>query len=692
MGYGRDGRNPAAYLGIRAKTPPELVVIKRPPTTTDIHNFVPGTLWVVPTQNTGISQQVWILMSIAQSTAIWVQIYPATAFTALETLTPDSGPPVHSIAQNINLVGGHDINTSSVGDGAITINVDNAITLGDVTNIAAGDPALSISTGDIAILATNGVGNIDLPFTNTAGTAGEITVNGTRYLSNYGVNNLFFGSSSGNTTLTGTNNVGISTDALESLTSGSDNIALGVGSLSNDLAASRNIGIGTSALSGIVASNDNVAIGYHSQLVNISGSRNISIGSQSNSAGNSSDNIAIGYQASVASTGNNVAIGTMALMGNSTGGNNVAVGYQTLSSVTPNSASFNVAVGYQALNANTANDNVAVGAGSLAGNITGASNVAVGANALGTATGSFNIAIGNTALNDTTANNNIAIGYQSQLIGTSATRNISIGNASLASNITSSDNIAIGNNALLSTTAGTHIAIGSSALAANTSGTANIAIGYQSQNAGTTGASNVSIGYQTLLDNISGHSNTVLGVGALSDITTGSSNIVIGIASGTDYTGAESNNILLGNIGVIGDNETIRIGSTQTTFFASGIFGVTTTSATAIPVLVSATGQLGTVSSSKRYKQNIQDIGSQSSIIMHLRPVLFNYKSHPEVASWGLIAEEVEQVFPELVVYKDEEPETVKYHDLTVLLLNELQRLTQRVDQLEELIKAKGDV
>ena len=124
----------------------------------------------------------------------------------------------------------------------------------------------------------------------------------------------------------------------------------------------------------------------------------------------------------------------------------------------------------------------------------------------------------------------------------------------------------------------------------------------------------------------------------------------------------------------------------QTACFISGIRGITTTNANAIPVLIDSAGQLGTVSSSRRYKENIEDMGFASEDIMNLRPVIFNYKRQPDSLAWGLIAEEVQEIMPELVVLNDKgQAETVKYHDLIPMLLNELQKLSKRVEHLEEL-------
>ena len=118
--------------------------------------------------------------------------------------------------------------------------------------------------------------------------------------------------------------------------------------------------------------------------------------------------------------------------------------------------------------------------------------------------------------------------------------------------------------------------------------------------------------------------------------------------------------------------------ATQTRFFASGVRGVTTGNNDAIPVLIDSNGQLGTTSSSRRYKEDIQDMGDASSDLMLLRPVTFRYQKPfadgSKPIQYGLIAEEVAEVYPDLVARSENgQIETVKYQVLDSMLLNELQ-------------------
>ena len=151
-----------------------------------------------------------------------------------------------------------------------------------------------------------------------------------------------------------------------------------------------------------------------------------------------------------------------------------------------------------------------------------------------------------------------------------------------------------------------------------------------------------------------------------------------------------SYNIDIGSVGAAGEANTIRIGTpgTQTATYIAGING---SSVMGVDVVVGPTGRLGVVASSARYKKDIQDMGATSDRLMKLRPVTFRYKTDEHgTRQYGLIAEEVEHVYPELIAYDiDGKVETVRYSMLTSMLLNEVQKQNrgerQLVGQVEEL-------
>ena len=202
------------------------------------------------------------------------------------------------------------------------------------------------------------------------------------------------------------------------------------------------------------------------------------------------------------------------------------------------------------------------------------------------------------------------------------------------------------------------------------------------------GSQNTAMGYNALGANSSGAGNTAVGAGALSSTQSGNSNIALGGGAGSGV-GDSSNSIEIGNAGQSGDNGVIRIGTadTHTSVYMAGISN--TNIDLGDLVFVDQDGKLGIVQSSIRYKEDVQDLGSASDALMDLRPVRFRYKQPNKKGEkplqYGLIAEEVAKVFPELVVHNQRgEIETVQYHLLPALLLSELQKQHRVIDQQQE--------
>jgi hypothetical protein len=268
-------------------------------------------------------------------------------------------------------------------------------------------------------------------------------------------------------------------------------------------------------------------------------------------------------------------------------------------------------------------------------------------------------------------------------IGTGDT---AVGIGALANNGSGFSNTAVGASALNANTFGNNnVAVGYVADGVSPSGASNTAVGSQAMAANQTGSSNVAIGAQALQQTTVGNGNVAIGAGALSSNVNGSNNTVIGMNAGAATSG--SNNIVIANNGVTAENATTRIGSAQTRTFIAGIRGATTGNNDAISVVIDSNGQLGTVSSSRRFKEDIQDMGSASRSLLKLRPVTFRYiKPYADGSKplqYGLIAEEVAEVFPELVARSaDGQIETVKYQMLDGLLLNEVQRQQREFDAL----------
>jgi len=256
------------------------------------------------------------------------------------------------------------------------------------------------------------------------------------------------------------------------------------------------------------------------------------------------------------------------------------------------------------------------------------------------------------------------------------------------------DNLFVGVGAgnLTTTGLGSNVGVGAFALHILTSGANNSAIGVDALQNLTTGANNTGIGADALNANSTGNSNTAIGNNALAGVT-GDGNVGIGNVGGSNLT-TGSNNIDIGNAGVAAESDTIRIGTAQTKTFVAGVRGVTTVNANGIAVLVDSAGQLGTVSSSIVTKRDVTDIDDPSDALMKLRPVSFFYKSDKVgYRQYGLIAEEVADVMPELVQFDGNgAPQTVRYHFLAPLLLSEVQKQTQTIQDLEHTIDAQRAV
>jgi trimeric autotransporter adhesin len=358
-------------------------------------------------------------------------------------------------------------------------------------------------------------------------------------------------------------------------------------------------------------------------------------------------------------TGDNTVLGDDALLRN-TGGGNTATGFKALSSNTTGGA--NTATGWQALfNNTTSTYNTAVGYVALQNNTTGTQNTGVGVSALRhNIQGSFNTATGVNALYNNTT-----------ISGNSGTNNTANGVSALFNNTTGDNNIAIGNNALVN----------------NTTASANTAIGVNALHDNRIGVDNVAIGNGALqMNNHFLGSSTAVGFGALFQAT-GNNNIALGSGAGNLITFG-GGNIHIGNSGSANDEVTIRIGDlTQTRTFIAGISGVAVTGS---QVVVNSSGQLGVTASSARFKETIKPMDKASEAIHALRPVTFRYKKEldPErIPQFGLVAEEVAKVNPDLVV-RDENGEiyTVRYEAVNAMLLNELLKEHRKVQKQEATI------
>jgi len=253
-----------------------------------------------------------------------------------------------------------------------------------------------------------------------------------------------------------------------------------------------------------------------------------------------------------------------------------------------------------------------------------------------------------------------------------------VGSSSLANNTTGYANTAFGNNALI----------------ANTTGWGNTAIGVTPLVHNTTGNANTAVGGNTMGANITGSRNTAIGLATLNN-STGSYNTAVGHSAGLGLESGDNNTYIGSNVqtSAITESNTIRIGSGNTSTYISGISG--RTSSAGVAVYVNSSNKLGTLTSSRRYKEDIQEMADTTDDLMKLRPVTFFYKKEyvdgPRLRQYGLIAEEVAEVYPDLVQYDaDGKPFTVYYQFVNAMLLNEVQQQHQKMElQSREIAELK---
>ncbi len=282
---------------------------------------------------------------------------------------------------------------------------------------------------------------------------------------------------------------------------------------------------------------------------------------------------------------------------------------------------------------------------------------------------------------------NTAVGYQAMLSNTDGDFNTAYGTQALLNLSVGSLNTAIGAFSLANDISGwDNTAVGYEALSSSTTAAGNTALGSVALSQDTTGFFNTAAGSTALTANTTGNNNSAFGNAALSRNTTGSGNIAIGEAAGSSLTTGD-NNIDIGNQGALRESNTIRIGknSTQIATYIAAISG--TTIAGGVGVLIDTKGHLGTNTSSARFKENILPMDKASEAILALNPVTFRYKHELDpdgIPQFGLVAEEVVKVNPELVARDDQgKPFTVRYEAVNAMLLNEFLKEHRKVEKLE---------
>ncbi|MBS0658268.1 MAG: tail fiber domain-containing protein [Verrucomicrobia bacterium] len=576
------------------------------------------------------------------------------------------------------------------------------------------------ATGRSGVIRQNGGSLL-----HTFGTANAF---GGKHAGNFtltGQQNTGFGESALGSLTSGSQNTGFGINSLVSTTTGYANTSVGWNALIFNVTGSGNTAVGSSALYYSNSGLGNTAVGGEALMALQTGDGNISLG---NGAGaglvNGSSNIYIGNRGQEVESGV-IRIGSGQahtylsgiIHGNGSGltgltGSNFSSDL-TLAGIT--SGTFNGSLNGQAASATNFT-------GPLAGDVGGSQNATVvtsvgGVSAAAVASG---VGLANAASSGNTANalvrrdangsfsagsvdlsglslpttsssagairqngaallhtygsGNFYAGVGAGNFTHTGNTNVGVGTEALSSLTTGRGNTGVGHSALQVNTTGIYnTAVGGEAAAGTTTGSGNTAIGLNALHANATGGNNVAVG-DFALNLASNSGNVAIGSVAAGNLTTGSGNIVLGAFAGNNFT-TESNNIVIANAGVSGDSGVIRLGTggTHTRAFLAGVSGVTSSGGAA--VFVDASGQLGTVTSSRRFKDDIRDMGEASEALLALRPVTFRYKPELDPAGLpqaGLIAEEVAEVNAALVV-RDAQGviQTVRYEQVNAMLLNE---------------------
>lgn len=507
----------------------------------------------------------------------------------------------------------------------------NAIRIGNnqTTTYIAGIYGASVPAGQPVVIDSTGHLGSSASLATVNSTAGYQIGGVTEFNADHNLD-VMIGPSAGNASITGGSSEFIGDFAGSSVTSGNADVFLG-----------------SYAGKATTTGNGDVYVGFHAGAAATTGAYNTFLGGQSGiSDTTGSGNSFIGFNSGSS---------------NSTGSNDVYI-----NNAGANNESNAIRIG------DPANQNSAYFAGIYGSSVAGGAPVFIDSTGhLGTEIGgkaifNANPSIENVAIGDG-AGNAAATGGSNQMIGDQSGSNMTTGNAD--------------------------VFMGSLAGRATTTGNGDVFLGFETGDNNLTGAYNTFVGGEAGFNNQTGSNNLLLGFRAGANLNSGSGNTILGTNAGIINTSGD-NNIYINHPGTASESGTIRIGQSeqQSSTYIAGIYGVTSSSG--VPVYVNSQGQLGTQTSSRRYKEQIRDMGDATEALMKLRPVSFYYKHEydngPRTLQYGLIAEEVAKVFPELVAYNaDGSPYTVRYQFLSSMLLNEVQKQYRRSQQQADMIQTQ---
>lgn len=638
---------------------------------------------------------------------------------------------LNSTGSNNTAVGTYSLNRNTTGYANTAIGVYAMVnTTTGFDNTGVGVNALNANTTGNR---NNAVG-VNALISNSSGAQNNALGTNSLFSNTTGYQNVAVGDNAMYTNSAGYQNVAVGPDALYNNTAGYQNIAIGYNSQRNTTTGYRNTAVGANALLNNTDGFQNSALGVNALLANTSGDYNSAFGTNSMLSNTLGDrNVAMGFNALQANTtgSSNVAVGVNAMLKNTTGNENTAVGDNALFENT------------------TGHSNAAMGRGALYNNTTGYYNIAVGRNALLTnSTGYNNSALGyNSLIFNTTGYNNSALGRNALQNNTTGLNNTALGTFSMFGSTTGLDNTSVGFNTLYSNTTGNaNLALGKNALFGNATGSYNMGIGTS------TDVLLNNLNYASAIGAFARvtTSNTLvlgaLGVGKDGVVSSIDDQVVIGASSRNDtisntifHVAGVSNfsSMLYATGGAqVSSNQLLRFGGNQEGTDTVGIYRTNTASDQSLlrigigdnantfgtgttdefqvgrlnsddsfnPVFrvagngdVIASGYMQAtafnVSSDRRLKTNIQaqDSGSVLGRLEQLQTYSYEYLANPNLGRRiGVIAQEIQSLFPEAVATRADGMMSVDYSALGAMAAMGVGQLSKQVKVLDKTVADQG--
>jgi hypothetical protein len=522
-----------------------------------------------------------------------------------------------------------------------------------------------------------------------------------------GSRNTAHGSKSLSLNTTGNDNTAHGWDTLMNVTTANDNTAVGSAALSMNTTGNANTAHGKEALKSEISGNNNVAHGLQVLMNHQSGDDNTAIGTQAGmNLLTGTKNLLMGKLAGqnlASSESKNILINHDGVAGDNNTtrlGNDIEQKKAYIAGIYETDHSQNTNAKHVLIDTTTGQLGIDPNAAQTSVNSISAS---TGLVATGTAAAPT-LAVDTTVIAQKTDVASAIVSAQATATSLASAAQTAAQNASLslasggtvaapvtvqaaveAQTLNSDNTFQIQKQDVLKADANLNTASGFNVLKSIKTGIQNTAHGEEALKSEISGNNNVAHGLQALMSHTSGDDNTAIGTQAGMNLQTGIKNLLFGKLAGQNLASSESKNILINNDGVAGESNATRIGNEteQKKAYIAGVFNKNVDDSNSeTAVFIDKFGNLGTVQSSRRYKEDIHDMGEASDGLLRLRPVTFLYKKPNEDGSkplqYGLIAEEVAKVYPDLVVRnKDGQIETVQYYKLDAMLLNEVQKLSR---------------